>query len=68
MTPAAPPDMFAARGFGNQFIDVIPSLDLIVVRFGSDPMNKLDLIALFDDQRFEKHDAILKQVLDAVVD
>ncbi len=68
MTPAAPPDMFAARGFGNQFIDVIPSLDLIVVRFGSDPMNKLDLIALFEDQRFEKHDAILQQVLDAVVD
>ncbi len=68
MSPAAPKDMFAARGFGNQFIDVIPSLDMIVVRFGPDPAGALDLVAIAQDQRFEKHDQILSAVLDAVVD
>jgi CubicO group peptidase (beta-lactamase class C family) len=67
MSPAAPKDLFAARGFGNQFIDVIPSLDLVVVRFGPDPTSPLDIPALFTDQRFETHDAILAPILDAVV-
>jgi CubicO group peptidase (beta-lactamase class C family) len=62
--PFAPTDMFAARGFGNQFIDVIPSLDLIVVRFGVDPLN--DLGSLATDARFEKHDEILRPILEAV--
>ncbi len=66
MSPVAPPDMFAARGFGNQFIDVIPSLDMIVVRFGKDPVGKIDLAAIAADQRFEKHDQILDAVLAAV--
>jgi CubicO group peptidase (beta-lactamase class C family) len=67
MVPFAPQDLFAARGFGNQFIDVIPSLDLVVVRFGPDPASTLDIPALFTDQRFEEHDAILKPILDAIV-
>jgi CubicO group peptidase (beta-lactamase class C family) len=66
LVPFAPPDLFAARGFGNQFIDVVPSLDLLVVRFGDDPF--LDLSALSSDQRFEKHDAILAPILEAIVD
>jgi CubicO group peptidase (beta-lactamase class C family) len=64
LAPFAPKDMFAARGFGNQFIDVIPSLDLIVVRFGVDPLN--DLGSLASDARFEKHDEILRPILEAV--
>jgi CubicO group peptidase (beta-lactamase class C family) len=65
MVPFAPTDLFAARGFGNQFVDVIPSLDLLVVRFGKDPLagNITDLVS---DSRFEKHDAILRPILDAV--
>jgi CubicO group peptidase (beta-lactamase class C family) len=67
MVPFAPKDLFAARGFGNQFVDVIPSLDLMVVRFGADPLAGADLIALASDARFTKHDEILRPVLDAVV-
>ncbi len=66
MSPVAPPDMFAARGFGNQFIDVIPSLDMVVVRFGKDPVGKIDLGAIANDQRFAKHDQIMDAVLAAV--
>src|SRR5262249_36457649 len=68
MGPFAPKDLFAARGFGNQFIDVIPSLDLMVVRFGADPLGAFDVAQLATDQRFETHDAILKPILDAVVE
>jgi CubicO group peptidase (beta-lactamase class C family) len=68
ISPASPPDMFAAWGFGNQFIDVIPSLDMIVVRFGEDPWEGFDLAALFEDQRFEKHEAIITEVMAALVD
>ena len=68
MVPFAPPDLFAMRGFGNQFVDVIPSLELMVVRFGPDPMNELDMDAFAYDQRFGTHDAILAPVLEAVMD
>ena len=65
MVAGAPADLFAARGFGNQFIDVIPSLDLIVVRFGADPVAKFDLATLTADSRFELHDKILAPILTA---
>ena len=66
ISPLVPADMFAARGFGNQFIDVIPSLDMIVVRFGADPMAKLDVPALLADAHFTIHDEIMAPILDAV--
>jgi CubicO group peptidase (beta-lactamase class C family) len=34
--PSAPDDLFAARGFWGQSISVIPSLDLVIVRFADD--------------------------------
>ncbi len=66
MVPYAPADLFAARGFGNQFIDVIPSLDLVIVRFGEDPATGLDISALTTDAKFEKHDQILRPILAAI--
>ena len=66
LVPFAPDDLFAARGFGNQFIDVIPSLDLIVVRFGADPVGDFDPQALADDARFDQHDEIVRPILEAV--
>jgi CubicO group peptidase (beta-lactamase class C family) len=67
MAPYAPDDLFAARGFGNQFIDVIPSLDLVVVRFGKDPTNGgVNLQALVDDSEFGRHEKILAPVLLAI--
>ena len=68
MVPFAPPDLFGMRGFGNQFVDVIPSLDMLVVRFGPDPMSDFDLAQFAEDQKFGTHDAILAPVLEAVAD
>jgi CubicO group peptidase (beta-lactamase class C family) len=68
LVPYAPPDLFAARGFGNQFIDVIPSLDLMVVRFADDPTASFDIDAIYSDAKFDEHDAILAPVLDALID
>jgi CubicO group peptidase (beta-lactamase class C family) len=67
MVPFAPTDLFAARGFGNQFVDVIPSKDLLVVRFGPDPLAS-DITKIISDSRFETHDAILSPVLGAITD
>jgi CubicO group peptidase (beta-lactamase class C family) len=66
LVPFAPDDFFAARGFGNQFIDVIPSLDLVVVRFGADPTTDFDPEALADDARFDEHDDILRPILEGI--
>ncbi|WP_224487913.1 serine hydrolase domain-containing protein [Robertkochia flava] len=33
-TPNAPPGMYTAAGLNGQFIDVVPELELVVVRFG----------------------------------
>ncbi len=68
----APSDLFAARGFGGQFIDVIPSLDMVVVRFGQDPTamtstNPADIAAsLIEDETGDRHRAIMGPVLAAV--
>ena len=64
--PFAPTDMFAARGFGNQFIDVIPSMDLVIVRFGNDPRTAMDVDAIREDAQFEEHDMILEPILQGV--
>ena len=66
LLPMAPGDLFSARGFGNQFIDVIGSRELLVVRFGKDPVVGFDFAALFDDAGESKHQAIVGAVLDAV--
>ena len=42
--------------------------DLIVVRFGADPVGSFDVGEMTKDSRFEKHDEILKPILDALVE
>ena len=34
LSDVSPGDAFLARGFGSQFIEVIPSQELVIVRFG----------------------------------
>lgn len=41
LSPLAPVDLVAAMGKNGQFIDVIPSENLVVVRFGNTPDNSL---------------------------
>jgi CubicO group peptidase (beta-lactamase class C family) len=68
IAPWAPNDFFAARGFGNQFIDVIPSLDLVVVRFGPDPRSSFDFGSFNDDAEFGVHDQIVMPIVAGIED
>jgi CubicO group peptidase (beta-lactamase class C family) len=51
--PALPPDLFAAEGHDGQFIYVIPSLELVVVRNGH--YDKFDGPAVADPQLFLRY-------------
>lgn len=69
----APSDLFAARGFGGQFIDVIPSLDMVVVRFGRDPAtltstNPIEIAeTLYEDETSDVHRAITSPIFAAAL-
>ena len=72
--PHAPDDNFCAVGLGNQFIEVMPSLDMVVVRIGFAPQENLALWAtegavldaLMVDGAQIEHNELLGMVLDAV--
>jgi hypothetical protein len=63
-------------GLGNQFVEVIPSLDLVVVRLGTAPHDDLaawlDPASLFEELTTDGdqilHNEILELVLDAVLE
>jgi CubicO group peptidase (beta-lactamase class C family) len=48
LSPSAPADLCAAMGKNGQFIDVIPSENLVVIRFGEAPDNSLVPLTLHD--------------------
>jgi len=67
IAPWAPSDLFAARGFGDQFIDVIPSLDMVVVRIGPDPtLSFFDYEALVASMNTSTHADILVPILEGI--
>jgi CubicO group peptidase (beta-lactamase class C family) len=70
-----PDDSYCAAGLGSQMIEVIPSLDMVVVRMGTAPhddlANWLDPAALLDNLTHDGeqivHNGVLERVLDALV-
>ena len=74
MHPFAPHDAYCGVGLGNQFVEVIPSLDLVVVRLGTAPHDDLsawlDPRALYEELTTDGdqilHNDILQLVLDAI--
>jgi CubicO group peptidase (beta-lactamase class C family) len=48
LQPGVPSDAYCALGLGNQIVEVIPSLDMVIVRFGPAPHENLDLWAVQD--------------------
>ena len=56
--PNAPKDMFAALGKNGQFLCIVPSLNLIMIRMGENPDNSL-VPVLFLDDIWEKLNTIL---------
>ena len=53
LAPSAPDDLIGAIGKNGQFIDIVPSLDLVVVRMGLAPDEALVPVA-FHDEMWEK--------------
>jgi CubicO group peptidase (beta-lactamase class C family) len=47
--PNAPVDMYAALGKNGQFLCIVPSLDLVLVRMGENPDNSLVPVLFLDD-------------------
>lgn len=72
--PFAPADSFCASGLGGQMIEVIPSLDMVVVRVGyapqEDPALQMNgpgtLAATLNDGKQIVHNGVLQRVLSAV--
>jgi CubicO group peptidase (beta-lactamase class C family) len=73
--PGAPEDAFCAVGLGGQFIEVVPSLDMVVVRMGhaavedleGNPLPLFEIIELLDEGQQTVHDEIVQRVYAAVV-
>lgn len=53
LTPSGPTDMISALGLNGQFIDVVPSLNMVVIRMG-DSSNQEPVPVLFHDEMWEK--------------
>ncbi|MBE0675030.1 MAG: serine hydrolase [Bacteroidales bacterium] len=60
VAPAAPADMFAAMGKNGQFINVIPSLNMVVVRMGEAPGTSLVPVT-FHNEMWQKIMAVIQQ-------
>ncbi len=60
LSPDAPADMFAAMGKNGQIIDVVPSMNIVVVRMGDDP--DIGLVPFtFQNDLWKKLNAIIKR-------
>ena len=62
LVPNAPSDMYAAMGAEDQRIYIIPGRNMVVIRMGdaSDPANPAFALSGFDNDLWEKIDAIIK--------
>jgi len=59
LIPNAPDDMFAALGAGDQKIYVVPSKNIVVVRCGESAGNEKLGLSSFDNQLWEKINAVI---------
>lgn len=56
--PSAPPDMYAALGKNDQKIYVVPSQNMVVVRFGNAAYSSSLSITVFDEELWQKINAL----------
>jgi CubicO group peptidase (beta-lactamase class C family) len=52
--PGAPADMFSALGKNGQFIDVVPSQNIVLIRMGNTPFSTNDVPFLLNDTIWQK--------------
>ncbi len=60
LSPDAPADMFAAMGKNGQLINVVPSMNIVVVRMGDDPDTGL-VPFIFQNDLWKKLNTIIKK-------
>ncbi|MFT7386736.1 MAG: hypothetical protein ACI82E_001503, partial [Nonlabens sp.] len=53
VTPSGPIDMISALGKNGQFIDVVPNLNLVVIRMGDTPAQET-VPVLFHEEMWAK--------------
>lgn len=75
--PQAPSDAFCGAGFGSQMLEVVPSEELIIVRFGPAPHENINywieqngvlMDAMENDGKQIVHNGVLSRVLDSIID
>jgi CubicO group peptidase (beta-lactamase class C family) len=59
ISPNAPADLFAAMGKNGQLINVVPSLNMVVIRMGDVPDNSL-VPFLFQDELWKELNKVIK--------
>jgi hypothetical protein len=59
ITPNAPADMYAAMGKNGQYINVVPSQRLVVLRMGDNPDNSL-VPYTYQNQIWEKLNKVIR--------
>jgi CubicO group peptidase (beta-lactamase class C family) len=52
--PGAPADMYSALGKNGQFIDVVPSQNIVLIRMGNTPFSTSDVPFLLNDTIWQK--------------
>jgi len=59
ITPAGPPDMFSGMGKNGQYVSVVPSMNIVMIRMGENP-SSVPVPFLFLDDIWEKLSLIIK--------
>jgi CubicO group peptidase (beta-lactamase class C family) len=60
LTPEAPPDMFSGLGKNGQYVSIVPSMNLVLVRMGENPEDS-DIAAMFQREIWEKLNKIMNK-------
>ena len=60
LTPEAPADMFSGLGKNGQYISIVPSMNLVLIRMGENPEDS-DIAAMFQRKIWEKLNKIMKR-------
>jgi hypothetical protein len=59
VSPAGPADMFSGIGKNGQYVSIIPSMKMVMIRMGEEPTS-VDVPFLFLDDIWEKLNPIIK--------
>ena len=63
LMPDAPNDMFSALGKNNQYINIVPSLNIVLIRMGNDPSGLSGLVpTILDNEIWRRLSGIICEI------